>query len=101
MKQNNRKWLTLVDSFGVLLGEFNMNSPRVRTYVITVLLPSLIRREIEVSLVYFDSPQYSYPYHYSFAGDIFDSIHISKELSSARVMRKLDGLTLLDPADCI
>ena len=101
MKSNNLGWLTLVSYDGVCLAEFNMNSPRVRHYVISVLLPSIIRRRLSFVAIWDNDAQFAYPYHYSFVGDIFDSIHVSRELSNMRVISNYKGLTLLDPADCM
>ncbi len=101
MKSNNLGWLTLVSYDGVCLAEFNMNSPRVRHYVITVLLPSVIRRRLSFVTIWSDDSQFAYPYHYSFTGDVFDSIHVSRDFSRMRIISNYKGLTLLDPADCM
>lgn len=97
MLNQELKWLTIVDDNGLPLGEFNMDSPRVRAYVISTLLPSFVRRRLHITIMWSKDTLVSYPYHYGFAGDIFDSIHISKEMSCMRIMRQEKGLQYIEP----
>lgn len=96
-KSNNLGWLTLVSSEGVCLCEFNMYSSRVRHYVISVLVPSLIRRCVPFYTHWSDVALNSYPYHYGFAGDTFDSIHVSREFSKMRILESYKGLQYIEP----
>ncbi len=97
MKSNNLGWLTLVSYDGVCLAEFNMNSPRVRHYIISVLVPSLIRRRFPFYTHWSDTALNSYPYHYGFAGDTFDSIRVSREFSNMRILEGYKGLQYIEP----